>query len=808
MMNMSADEQIANTTILKDVVYANNLSGVLNQFRTSIKVLSLDCFDTLLWRRVSGPTDLFYDLQHYSAYRAFKITAAHRMTAEVLSRQIKFVNKGSYEVKLKEIYQLGLPHLNNEQVNALVEDEISAEIDTCYAFPPVVNLIRQAHALGIKVIIISNTYLEEKQLRLLLTNTLPADVIKMIDNIFCSCEYGYSKNNGLCKFAIQKLKINPSHILHIGDNVVADFHGAREAGMQALHLIQHDNSINELIRMQNIAAGVALSSIRKERSQVNPFRGVLASANVSSDKAESLIGYASLGPIMYGFARLICDDIAKMQSEGKNPKVLFLMRDGFLPYRACEALLGYSPGKQARISRFTATASGFRKREDVEKFLAEYISILPLNYICRQLLLPEDTAEHLLKISNAEKFPSFTLCQLVLQDKILKTIFEQSRIFRLRLICYLQKFMDIQKGDSIIFVDIGYAGTAQQMLEPVLKDEMGIDSIHGRYLMTLNLPNWESDRKGLIDPSWSEDRVMTMLSQDVSLIEEFCCSGDDSVVDYDNEGNAIFSKCVINQEQFTKIRKIQEECVRFIHDAKLFFEKCNITIPLDKLRDQAVIELSRLLYFPTENEIKYLQEFNHDKNKGYQEIYQIYNDPEKELNKLRSRGFLFKYEHPHVLRHTHLALSLALMTQRRYGFEVNLDDLSFRQEWITVIRMQGQTPVQNTCNAPITYDGYFSFRIPVDVNCSQIAIIFGKNYEFLQIESIELIKLRVFLSASEAQHSIDLMPQAIFNQIIDKGDKLFECTSANSALLINLPPREEDKMFRVVFRPIKMRRMN
>src|SRR6185437_8183500 len=102
--------------------------------------------------------------------------------------------------------------------------------EACYAFSPIIELIRLAHSKQIKIIIVSDTYLNKAYLTRLLASKLPADVMSMITEIFCSCDYYYSKTTGLFKSVLTKMNIAPHTVLHIGDNPTADFTSAKNGG--------------------------------------------------------------------------------------------------------------------------------------------------------------------------------------------------------------------------------------------------------------------------------------------------------------------------------------------------------------------------------------------------------------------------------------------------------------------------------------------------------------------------------------------------------------------------------------------------
>src|SRR5690606_1798302 len=113
------------------------------------------------------------------------------------ARQALFTQKSVNEVNLNEIYQMGFPFFTQSERDILVEEEIATETEVCYAFPPIIELIRHAHELGIKVIIVSDTYFNENQLQRILKKVLPEDIQRIINKVICSCDYVASKTEGL-----------------------------------------------------------------------------------------------------------------------------------------------------------------------------------------------------------------------------------------------------------------------------------------------------------------------------------------------------------------------------------------------------------------------------------------------------------------------------------------------------------------------------------------------------------------------------------------------------------------------------------
>ncbi|MCV4615156.1 hypothetical protein OFM04_35190, partial [Escherichia coli] len=78
-------------------------------------------------------------------------------------------------------------------VQTSIAEELAAEARHCYGFAPVQDLIRAAKARGLGVIIVSDTYLDETQLRALIAAAAGDDIAAAIDRIFPSSAYGVNK---------------------------------------------------------------------------------------------------------------------------------------------------------------------------------------------------------------------------------------------------------------------------------------------------------------------------------------------------------------------------------------------------------------------------------------------------------------------------------------------------------------------------------------------------------------------------------------------------------------------------------------
>ena len=120
-----------------DVCAAHELPGLLDRF-SGIELLSLDCFDTLLWRDCHAPTDVFAALEGVNPFQ--------RVHGEQRARTVARAARGVHEVSIEDIYRAIMPRASEAERQTAIAAEIAAEARHCYAFAPTVALMRAARA--------------------------------------------------------------------------------------------------------------------------------------------------------------------------------------------------------------------------------------------------------------------------------------------------------------------------------------------------------------------------------------------------------------------------------------------------------------------------------------------------------------------------------------------------------------------------------------------------------------------------------------------------------------------------------------
>lgn len=792
------------------LVRPSALGRLLDETR-GIRALTLDCFDTILWRHTDRPDDVFHDMQQRPAFRAAGIDAQMRASAERHARQLQRVRSGLSEVSLQQIYLAARPALGPDMLNWLAEDELAAEMEACHAHPGAVRLLRVAKARGLPVTVVSDTYLGADQLRRLLAHCLPGDAMAAIGRIVCSSEHGACKSQGLFKLANLGLPADAASVLHVGDNKDADVAAPRALGLSATHLM-HETDAGMIRRsMGAMALSLLDPSVRGSRPLHAPYRPVHATCGADAPAPHTEIGHAALGPVMHAFARWIEEEAQALAATRDKVKLVFLMRDAHLPLETYRAIAGASPASPARISRFSAYAASFRRLEHVDQYLATFAQNLTLDMIARQLLLSPERSQQLIAQAEASHSPRQSFIAAVRQPGVVAEIVAASAAYRERLRRYLERQAGMAPGDTLVLVDLGYAGTIQRVLGPVMREEWGIE-VFGRYLLAVGAV--DESRKALLDRSWLDDRALAALQPYVGLLETLSADAAQSAVGYDDDGRPVFEARQIEESQGALVAEIQAECLRFAREAEAYFRAAGRMPASTVLRDEALACFARMLFFPGEQELRHLSRFELEINLGSEVARRLF-DLDAGLDGLRRHGLFYvnqaqdvsdlRMTIPAELRAAGIEMSLALLAQHRFGLPFFRSQWSVRSAPLQVLIVRGEQSFQVLVDASTTHDGYFSALVPVSQERADLGLAFGRDHAWIQLHSIDLVPL------SGAREGLDLDPDVrplfVPSGVQDHGQGLLHFVEREGLLMLpaGALPEVGRSALRVVFRPIAAR---
>jgi FkbM family methyltransferase len=239
---------------------------------------SYDIFDTLIGRLCYDGKDVFTIIEKYKSIKDFR------------NNRIKFESQTK---DFDRTYLLLEKHYNMNMDN-IKRLELYIEQDLSF---PIVKYLKNVKKNDI---LISDMYLHEEHIRILLKKHLPIN-----NKIYVS--YGGKSNNTVWK----NKKITTNISCHYGDNIKSDYNNPKQHNVNAVHINDTVMSITE--RM--------FSSINKQLAYI--IRAVRLSNDTNEPLAKVFNEYSFL------FAILVCLKIKQLSISNKLDTIVFLSRDGY-----------------------------------------------------------------------------------------------------------------------------------------------------------------------------------------------------------------------------------------------------------------------------------------------------------------------------------------------------------------------------------------------------------------------------------------------------------------------------------------------
>ncbi|MCT7584810.1 HAD-IA family hydrolase [Aliarcobacter butzleri] len=338
-----------------------------------IKFISFDIFDTLVFRKVNEPIDIFEIIGNHKDIKnifgeenSFKEL---RITAEKVAREKSLEN----EITLNQIYD-EFEYLTKKQQEKLIKIELKIEKENLFINHKIEKWINQALEHNKKVIFISDMYLNKEQIKDVILNKLAN--IEKIEEIFVSSDLKKTKYDGsIYDYILDKYSIKPSQILHIGDNLLSDISQANTKGISTifyrpnyfyLEQLKYENSYYHF--SQETLSLRALATLN------NPYEDEVY-------KFYYNFGATICGPIFWAFSYWLMNICLK----NREFSIGFILREGDIFKKYFEEILKYN------------------KKEDKFKLKNIYISR-------KSLFLPALMEEdYSLDFKNSKYFRNFTL---------------------------------------------------------------------------------------------------------------------------------------------------------------------------------------------------------------------------------------------------------------------------------------------------------------------------------------------------------------------------------------------------------------
>jgi len=296
----------------------------------SLKIISFDIFDTLIIRPAINPRDIFYFLDKYYQNSSGKMTK--KISKLRIDCEDELIDKKGVEhVTIDLIYErLGDKiNLDKEKINGLKEKEISLEVDLAGLNMEMFSILEKAKKIGKKIILTSDMYLTSIHIALIL-NKFNIEY----DALYVSADVKKRKDKGdLYEEIVNRERIQPYEILHIGDNEFSDYFIPLKKGLLAFHYNPHHLATKKNISCKLEPENQGITSI---------FLGYLFNEenNLMSKKRMKYtniydFGYYSIGPFLLSMMLRV---LFSGEIQDSYDTLFFSSRDGYLPFKVYELL--------------------------------------------------------------------------------------------------------------------------------------------------------------------------------------------------------------------------------------------------------------------------------------------------------------------------------------------------------------------------------------------------------------------------------------------------------------------------------------
>lgn len=441
---------------------------VLDQY----SFISFDIFDTLLMRRCLYPRDIFYIIDSRIEFDIDFTFSELRMAAEQELKESAYpcideiYNKMQEQEKFSDDIKRKLKNL-----------EIEAEREYIIPRRKMVELYHKCIEQGKIVILISDMYLDRE----ILKDILNKNNVFGYDELFISCEYGISKNEGLYEKVIEKY--GKRKWIHVGDNLKSDLVMPQKYGADTFKVM----SAQEMLENSYLGSILECSNNLYYRCIVgeivgnlfnDPFALFDSSGIVNIDNLAQLSMF--IAPLMLGYMYWTIAIISSLEISD----IIFVARDGFLAKKIYELikenrkLEDLPQGKYIYTSGRASTMAAIKTKEDLEEAFAEY------NGNLKELLESVVTLE------------SYVWDAIDDKQEILKNnagaILEKSREESVEFQYYL-KDEKIDFSREVVYFDVFSKGTGQDNFERILGKKLwgiylnkSISEIERRNTLTYN----------------------------------------------------------------------------------------------------------------------------------------------------------------------------------------------------------------------------------------------------------------------------------------------------------------------------------
>lgn len=444
------------------------------------KYIFVDCFDTIIKRRVSSNKIKYLWAEKMSEYYKLAPVAFFRMFLGVEKFLVKkFTDSDengewNFDELCDELYRiiniykiLDEKVLKEEFINICKQSYYEVEKENQYVNNNVINILKRYKRNGCKILLVSDFYCGKNFISKCLSNF---KLLDLIDDVFVSCDLKMSKRTGtIYNYLLCNLDIQSGDVLMIGDNKFSDYQKARENSIDAIRVFSHykKDNLNKLMQTN-----------KEKQNVIKKFGSIFSADNGYSNYAFSLYYF-----VVELYYQIKCK---------KTKNIFFLSREGEFLKKIFDYYLTYIGDKSIKthyllMSRNSILLAGLNDlsketfdcviREKSSISVKEFLTTLQvdnktMSKICADLNCNID--EHIHNFTKTEVFRKIinNINFINFYNQVRE---EQNQAFN----TYIHSFdVDFEK-DGISIVDVGWKGTMQDL---IFKFFNGKIKISGYYL--------------------------------------------------------------------------------------------------------------------------------------------------------------------------------------------------------------------------------------------------------------------------------------------------------------------------------------
>ena len=629
----------------------------LSHFRSYIegckplpKCISFDIFDTLIQRCIEPPEQIHLLVANIISKKIKIKTPSElvRLRNDVVNTlRISSGQKGNdLECKFDEIIHAWVKSIlgRNDDIlyNFIRDTELSLESSALLVKPQTIQTLKWLHLKNIKVIAISDMYLSEFEIRNLFKNL---KIEKYFHHIFVSSDYGLSKGSGrLHEYVLRKMNINPSEIIHIGDNIISDMWSPLKLGMKGVFLNERKSRFRRIA--QSISSNLALKNnfwkgykffeIIKTRLNTDPI--------YSKNSKDFYYKYGSeiLGPAFSCFTL----GIIEKNLEIKPDRIFFLARDGYMFFHLAKSWFKTMPStedsnnlKYIYVSRKVVASASVANGLTLDQ--ARIPLYNPKQKGLRTILNAfglEDERFYELKAldkgfgSLNEPIYDFNDPRLVkfLEDEEVQELITKTGKHSLSLFEEYFEQIGFFESKKVAIVDIGWNGTIQKFLNDCFSTRKDFPELHGWYFAFV--PNMHGPVKnafGLMSEGNGKGTFDSAPQEFEEIFEQAAKSNEPTTVSFRKKDGKIIpilkdNKCL---ERIKELRSdsFVASIQKGIHfHMNHFIQAYKLTgYSFEQLKPYVSCLIERAIVYPNNEEVQNIANITHSEDFGQNDLLDL-----------------------------------------------------------------------------------------------------------------------------------------------------------------------------------------